>query len=190
MGKIKKVTPFILFITGISVSGKTTLYESLKKDERLSGVRFHDIDEQGVPAVGRVPWRIFRVEELLFEAVERMRKGDSTIVCGITKPHEVIESRYYDPKNNIHFLMVDISLKAFEQRIRKRIQKQEKKGEFDEVFNPDAYQELFLATKRLRKILINSTLNQKNGHLLVVENLDKKEMHDKALAIIRKIRNL
>jgi len=95
--------PFVLFVTGVSASGKTTLYESLRGDKAFGGIIFHDIDENGVPPVGRTPWRKFRVEELLYESVLALGQGQATVVCGIVKPHEVVESRYFKPSDNVLF---------------------------------------------------------------------------------------
>lgn len=178
---------FILFITGTSASGKSTLYESLKNDPTLKEVIFHDIDEAGVPPVGRGPWRKFRVEELLYEAVQLLDKRKSVIICGIVKPHEVIESRYFQPSQNIHFLMIDVPYEIVKARIRERVDNQPKIGTFDEVFNPDAMQETLLSNKNLLQELRNSISQQKHGHLLDAASLSKQQMHDNVLEIINKI---
>lgn len=179
--------PFILFITGTSASGKTTLYESLRADPTLKNIRFHDIDENGVPPVGRNAWRRFRVEELLHEAVGELDKNLSTIVCGISKPHEVVESRYFKPSFNVHFLMIDFPYEVIKARIEDRVDKQQKVGEFDEVFNPDALAEMLLVTKNLLRELRNSISQQKNGYLLDASKLTKKQMHERAIKVIKKL---
>ena len=181
------IKPFILFITGISTAGKTTIYEALKADANLSHVEFHDIDEDGVPSVGRTPWRGFRVEELLYDAVTKLDEGKSTVVCGITKPHEVIESRHLKHADRIHFLLVDIPIDTFTQRLRPRIEQTKASGKYDEVFGEDAQEELLVATKNLKRVLLNSTLAQKTGHVLDASALDKKQMIDTAKELIQKL---
>src|SRR5579883_1367251 len=93
--------PFILFITGVSAAGKTTVFERLKKDTSLANIAVHDIDENGIPLVGLTPWRAFRVEELFYNATQNFKDGQSTIICGVSFPHEVIESRYFKQKYNV-----------------------------------------------------------------------------------------
>lgn len=180
--------PFIVFITGVSTSGKTTLYESLQKDTDFKEVVFHDIDENGVPDVGRIDWRKFRVEELLYEAIGRQEaQGSSTVICGITFPHEVIESRYYKPEYNVHFIYLENSFEQFEERAMKRVEKHLQNGKFDESFNPDNTQEMLVVVKQQYRILHNSIVNQRNGHLLSVSNLDKQQMHSEAVRLIHEI---
>ncbi|HKR81534.1 MAG TPA: hypothetical protein VJR27_00870 [Candidatus Saccharimonadales bacterium] len=92
--------PFILFITGISTAGKTTTYEALKADPSLQHLSFHDIDENGVPRAGSGPWRLFRVEELLLDAVNTQKQGNASVICGMTSPHEVVRSKFYSPSSH------------------------------------------------------------------------------------------
>lgn len=179
--------PFVLFVTGVSASGKTTLYESLRADKTLGQLTFHDIDENGVPPVGRSSWRKFRVEELLCESVLALGQGQSTVVCGIVKPHEVVESRYFKPGYNVHFLLVNVPYALAETRIKGRVAAQPKAGAFDADFNPDALQELLLATKELQRELKNTISQQKNGHTLNASNFSKQEMHDETARIIQGI---
>ena len=113
----KTNSPFILFITGISGSGKSMLFNELKKSKAIgSDIVLHDIDENGVPKAGRKHWRQYRVEELFFEGVENVRKGKSTIICGIAYPFEVIDSDFYSPKVNLHFLFLETSYRNFLER--------------------------------------------------------------------------
>ncbi|MBW4061668.1 hypothetical protein HJC99_03820 [Candidatus Saccharibacteria bacterium] len=118
---------FILFITGTSAVGKTTLYESLRADTSLSTVAFHDIDENGVPEIGRGPWRVYRVEELLYEAVKRQTSGQTTIICGITKPSEVLESPYFEQKARINFMLVEASMELIRERFAARVSEKTQK---------------------------------------------------------------
>jgi hypothetical protein len=179
--------PFILFISGSSASGKTTLYDSLQADPSLAHLRFHDIDENGVPPVGRGPWRQFRVEELLYEATEALREGVSTVICGISKPHEVIESAYFDPGDRIHFLVLEIPFATLEERIRQRVADQAAQVAFDECFNPGAMAEFLLASRNLQRELRNAVSQQRRGHLLEVADLTPVEMHRVVVALIRQI---
>ena len=112
----------IIFITGVSTAGKTTLYRALRDDEEMSGIEFHDIDEDGIPEAGSSPWRKFRIELLLWEAAERFREHDlPTVICGATIPHEAIESGSYPLDIPVHFVLINISIAAMRTRLTERI---------------------------------------------------------------------
>jgi len=166
-------SPFILFITGMSTAGKTTVYESLRNDPQLQPCDFHDIDEGGVPPVGRDPWRAFREEELLHGAIESFNAGRSTILCGIFKPHKIIESKQYDPRYNIHFLLLHIPFEVFEERITSRLKDSQHRHE---TWDRDSLQDLFVANRALARVLFNSTVNQVNGHVLQTASMSREEM--------------
>lgn len=180
--------PFILFITGSSASGKSSLYESLRGDTDFNGIEFHDIDENGVPVVGRGPWRKFRVEQLLYEAAERQKAGVSSIICGITLPHEVIESRYYRPHYNVYFLVVEASTKQIRERLTARIDDNVSKDIYDESFNKTTRREIVVENLKLRKLLRNSIDSLRHGYRIDASKLSKQELHDKTKQIIGKLR--
>ncbi len=178
--------PFILFITGISASGKSTLYESLQKDRALNSIEFHDIDEDGVPDVGRSPWRSFRVQELLHRGVKNLKNRKSTIISGISKPHEVIESKLYKPDLSINFLLLDIPISIYEKRMEPRLIAAAKHGD-NEANLEDFKEENLITTKNLRRVLRNTILNLKSGYFIDTSTLSKTQMHDEALKVIKRI---
>jgi len=181
--------PFILFITGTSASGKTTLYESLRRDPVLSNIEFHDIDEDGVPPVGRREWRQYRVTQLFYDAINRTQEQTrSTIICGITFPHEVIESLYYTPDSNVHFILVEPSEPQVRERLLERSKEQEGSDGWDEVFNPENIEKTIAGNIEMRRTLHNSIINQRNGHKIQTADLSKDQMHDQAKSIIQEIR--
>ncbi len=117
-----KSTGAIVFLTGVSTAGKTTLYQALRKDPDLVDVEFHDIDEDGIPSAGSGPWRHFRVELLLHEAVVRQRQDNrSTVICGVTKPHEAIESGSFPDDIPVYFVLVDIPVPVMRRRLEARL---------------------------------------------------------------------
>ncbi len=145
----------IIFVTGVSTAGKTTVYETLRKDPDLADVEFHDIDEDGVPPAGRSPWRQFRVEQLLHEAVERHNsQGTPTVICGISKPHEVIESQAWTYLIPIHFILLDISVPILTKRLRARLE-----GHASEADIVATIQ----GNRLLSEVLRKSVENQRNG---------------------------
>ncbi len=164
--------PFILFITGVSTAGKTTVYEKLKRDKSLSNVDIRDIDEDGIPPIGLTPWRAFRIEQLFYEAANNFKQGTSTIVCGVSFPNEIISSKLYNKKYNIHFLLLEIPYPVFKYRIDERIEVARKKGDSNEIFKKENYQGLLRHTKTLIKKMNDAIANQRNGHILPSTNND------------------
>jgi hypothetical protein len=179
--------PFILFITGTSASGKTTIYERLKNDPQLQGIIFHDIDEHGVPQVGREVWRRYRVEELLYNAIGDIKEERSSVICGIANPHEIIESRYYQPAYNIHFLLVETAFETIRKRLLQRIEAQTAKGVFDESFSESFKDELLTGNKEWKRILASAVANQKNGNIIDASELSIEDMYAQTRQIIDRI---
>lgn len=165
--------PFILFLTGISTSGKTTVYEALRVDRQLRDVEIRDIDEVGAPAAGLGPWRLFRVEELFLQAIVRFRDGESTIICGVTVPHEVLTSKLYEPALNVHFLLLNVPLNVFRQRIEERRREHQKSSALTLEATPYYWETHALHSRRLARELLNEVSNLKNGHLIDTANLDQ-----------------
>lgn len=168
--------PFILYVTGQSASGKTTVYQKLKrKFKNDPNISVHDIDEVGVPRDGRGHWRLYRVDELLAFASSRYSKGKSTIICGITMPHEVIGSESYRTTLNVHYLMLKMTQTAFASRIRDRL---EKWGELKDLASWKR------ANNHLAKTLYKQVVNQKNGIVLDTSKRTGTEVYREALSII------
>ena len=173
---MKQNEPFILFIVGQSASGKTTVYRKLKrKFARTPMVVLHDIDESGVPDVGRSHWRLFRVDELLNDAKKRYEKGLSTIVCGLILPHEVISSECYETSLKIRFLMFRISQRQFTVRMRSRL---ERLNEIEQL------KVLQSGNKRLAEVMENQMFNFAFGEIIDTSKLTPTEQYQKAVNYI------
>jgi gluconate kinase len=164
----------IIFITGVSTAGKTTVFEALRKDPDLADVEFHDIDEDGIPAAGTGPWRIFRVELLLHEAAVRAREGKSTVVCGITKPHEAIESGAFPEDVPVHFVLIDVSVANVKKRLEARI------GHY----RPDDVQWLTQYNLRLRDLLRKSVRAQRTGIVLDPGRMSRRRLCEQVKSIV------
>lgn len=179
--------PFILLISGTSGSGKTTIYELLKKDSSLKHINFHDIDENGVPQVGRGAWRKFRIEELYYNAAEKLKTNQSSIICGISMPHEIIESRYYKTNHPVHFLLLETPFTVIRQRLKQRVDEQAKKGTYDESFSKSSWNELIRGNKILKRRLTHSTINQKRGYIVNTARLSRETMYKQVKSLINDI---
>jgi hypothetical protein len=181
---MKTKDPFIFFITGASGSGKTTLYESLREDPDFSGVDFHDIDEDGVPPVGRGPWGLYRVEQLLYDATKAFDAGRSTVICGLTRPSQVIESVYFGRRYRVSFLLVRVKDEFIQERLKDRSEKHTADGTFDESFDKGRIALTIYENLRVQTVLGNAVSNLRYGYELEATTLSKQEMHDKAKQII------
>lgn len=181
---MSEVQPQIIFITGTSASGKTTLYESFREDPDFENIEFHDIDEGGTPPIGRESWREYRVADLLFGAMERLKEGRSTIICGITKPHEVFELEHFDPGLWVSFILLEISDDQISERINARIEKEISAGRWNESIASAS--RMIDRNFELKKILHNSVSVLRRGYIIDASELTKSALHDQAKQIIVK----
>jgi predicted ABC-type ATPase len=120
------MTPLILFITGASGTGKSTVYDNLKALNRTD-LEVHDVDEDGVPEDRGYCWGKFRVEQLLYRAKEHVKQGKHSIICGISFPHDVVDGRYYTSKLNVHHVLLVCDKATIKARLKERLLSQGKK---------------------------------------------------------------
>jgi hypothetical protein len=167
----------IIFVTGVSTAGKTTLYQALRKDPDLTPyIEFHDIDEDGVPRAGSVPWRHFRVELLLHEAVARFRdEGKHTVICGVTKPHEAIESGSFPEDIPVHFIMIEVSLLLLKRRMTARV---------GDRVSADDLEWLIQMNRGLSNVLRKSVQQQRNGVIVNPAGMSKVKVRQQVKALI------
>jgi hypothetical protein len=165
----------IIFITGVSAAGKTTLYQALRKDPDVAHVEFHDIDEDGIPAAGSGAWRHFRVELLLHEAAVRFREhGTSTVICGVTKPHEAIGSGSYPADIPVYFVLIQVPVTAMRKRLEARLAGRSADDvEFSVQFNRLLAAELYRSVSALH-----------NGIILDSARLSRKKVREQVKSLI------
>lgn len=107
----------IYFITGVNGAGKSTLVPILKKS---LGKDFavYDFDELGVPVKVDKKWRQKTTRHWLRLASKNIKKGTSTIICGLVHPKEVHDLA--NSRKNINIYLLDISAKEIRLRLKKR----------------------------------------------------------------------
>lgn len=168
----------IIFVTGVSGAGKTTLYEGLRKDPELAYVEFHEIDEDGIPAAGTGPWRQFRVELLLHEAVVRERRdGVSTVICGVTKPHEVIESGSYPVDIPVHFVLVQVPHEAIRKRLEARLAS----------WSSEDVEGAVQRNRMLSSVMYRSVAAQRNGVIVEASRLSRVKVRGLVKHLIKEL---
>ena len=82
----------IFFIIGVNGVGKSTLIPFLRSS--LDGAKFvvHDFDERGVPNNADKNWRASETFHWMKTGKTNTGKGISTIICGFSKPQEIIDA--------------------------------------------------------------------------------------------------
>ena len=144
-------SPKIIFVTGVSGAGKTTIANLIK--EELENCNVHDIDEDGVPlsdfenkhntTVNEVlnyskdnmnksdldmlpvfkeleQWRGDRVRVLFRKAVQDLKSNISTIICGMSMPHDIRICEEFTPTLNIYYIFIDVSREHLLNHLTKR----------------------------------------------------------------------
>lgn len=118
----------LLFVTGVSCAGKTTLGHSLKRFPNEVGPVW-DIDEnaQERPRAAHLDWLRWRACELLLSAAECAEPDNDrlVVVTGIVWPFRVIESSAWDtaaknPDLAVEWLMLDPPWKTLRRRLDDR----------------------------------------------------------------------
>jgi len=109
----------IIFVTGVSTSGKTTLHDTLKLPKM-------DVDDDGTPQAGALAWLAWRCEELLAEAHEVVSDHgkSAVVVTGIIWPHKVIESTYMQELPDdieVEFVLLQVAKKDLRNRLKTRL---------------------------------------------------------------------
>lgn len=108
----------IVFITGVSGVGKSAIVPKLK--EILPSFAIHDFDEVGVPEDVDIAWRLRSTDYWLKEAKENITKGKSTIICGVSRPEEIMNSSEFKHTINLRFGLIKISDNLIRKRLAER----------------------------------------------------------------------
>jgi hypothetical protein len=116
--------PRILFITGVSASGKTHTGEALDKDGLLAG--WWDLDEYAArPNTAWLDWLRWRAAEYLLLTADMPPDDRRYVVTGITWPFRVIESPVWDQvRGRVHsvdWLMLDPPWPVIRDRLNDRL---------------------------------------------------------------------
>jgi broad-specificity NMP kinase len=115
------MSPSIFFLTGTSGAGKSTLASELRK-RNMNNLLVIDLDEYGVPADVDEKWRQEKTKESLGTSVGNLKKGISTIVCGVSVPSEVKMSESYKAyEHRIYFGIILLSEEKIRERLTKRV---------------------------------------------------------------------
>ncbi len=108
----------IVFITGVSGVGKSSVVPKLR--ELMPSIAIHDFDEVVVPEDVDVAWRLKTTDHWLKQAKENLLKGKSSIICGVSRPEEVISSSEYNQTMNLRFGLIKISNSLIQERLTER----------------------------------------------------------------------
>lgn len=106
----------IFFITGASGVGKTTLVEQLKL-RNIPSCIIYDFDERGVPSNADKAWRKRETELWLDVAVKNLEKNISTVICGVSVPSEILETRN---TSRVFFGLIKVDVSIMTTRLLNR----------------------------------------------------------------------
>lgn len=102
----------IFIITGDCTSGKTTLLNELKKKNELRFCTFRDIDDNGIPEIPTIKWRIDTIN-WYFEYFKST--NNICIFSGMIYPEEIL-SIFKD--FSVFFIYLDMSYEIRQYRIK------------------------------------------------------------------------
>ena len=105
----------IYFISGAEGVGKSTIIFHIKK--KLKKKRVYDFDSIGVPRNPPLSWRHKTTKHWLKVSEKNEELGKDTIIIGLSFPKEV---RRFSKRKDTRFILLDISIKEREKRLRKR----------------------------------------------------------------------
>lgn len=112
----------MIFITGASSTGKTSLIKRLKEQLPSDKFDIHDIDEADKWGDDYEGWRDAKIEYWLKQSIKNRGKGIETILCGIIYPEHVTKAPSYDEAQPVEYVLLDATPKAIEERFYKRKQ--------------------------------------------------------------------
>lgn len=112
----------MIFITGASSAGKTSLIDRLKKQLSRTKFDIHDIDEADRWTDNYEEWRDAKIEFWLQQSIKNREKGIETILCGIIYPKHVIRSPSYEAAAPVRYILLDADEGAIRERSYKRIE--------------------------------------------------------------------
>lgn len=110
----------IIFISGVSGVGKTSVKDHLKSLLSPELVDVRDLDERGVPDGGGIAWLLSETRHWLDVAKTNAQEDKDTIICGFANP-ELFE-QVYNKENDIpaEIILLDASSGVIEQQLRGR----------------------------------------------------------------------
>jgi predicted ATPase len=112
------IFPNTFFIIGVNGVGKSSLIPFLRSSLGSEFV-IHDFDERGVPDNAGKDWRISETLHWMQAGKENTSHNVSTIICGFSKPQEIVSAAsklYMNPK----VCLLDASEETLSQRILSR----------------------------------------------------------------------
>lgn len=152
----------MIFITGSSSAGKTSLIEQLKEQLPRDKFDIHDIDEADKWTDNYESWRDAKIEHWLKQSIKNKKNGIETILCGIIYPEHVAKCDSFKDAQPIKYILLDASAEVIKARFYKRMESRinrqveisnELKIELEDVDNRDIIDTTTLATEDIASIV-------------------------------------
>ena len=177
--------PFIIVVTGVATSGKSTLLAQLRLDGTIRGVKFLDMDRAKLPQENREIWRLARLEKLFRRAVDNNQNSQSSIIFGIGLPSEIINSSAYSTDLSVGYILLTLPIKDYENRMKRRIIKQLGTGAFRRHYVKQWNSENLAYTRELSRQLKKEVGHQANKLIIDTSKLDPIEVSQLAAEYIK-----
>lgn len=177
--------PFIILLTGVATSGKSTLRAALKADKDLKDIKYLDMDRAALPLKNREAWRLARLEKLFAKAVNSYDRGESSLICGIGSPEEIMASPHYVPDQKIGYVLLTVPIEQYRMRIKKRVIKQLGQGATRRTYVKEWLNDHYKLTVELNARLKKSIAGQKDSIILDSGDLEPDLVYVKTKGFIQ-----
>lgn len=163
--------PSILFITGCSCAGKSTVAATLRA-EASDEVLVTDIDQEGIPLYGRDAWLAWRAQQLLGEALEQDRPA---VIAGVASPHSIISEleRMDVGTPDLRFMALTINKGKLGKRLADRIPDDD-----------DLLAACIESNLRVQDRLATQVSYQRHGHVVTASSVSPSILAVQALDIL------
>ncbi|MBU0707211.1 AAA family ATPase [Patescibacteria group bacterium] len=129
---MSKKTRRIIFVSGVSGTGKSSIVKYLKM-LLGSGYTVFDLDSRGVPTEVDSKWRQRETRHFIKQACTIVKKNITTIVCGHTRPEEIFQMRKSMRDLLPKFCLLDASQKVIAKRLKLRFNTPTKKRQLRRI---------------------------------------------------------
>ncbi len=111
----------MIFLTGASCVGKTSIIAELRRILPREDFDIHDIDEADLWEESYRTWKRYKVEVWLRKSIRNRKKGIETVLCGIIEIEDVIFCPSYIAASPVKFVFLDANRTTLKNRICEKL---------------------------------------------------------------------
>jgi thymidylate kinase len=170
----------MIFITGASSTGKSTLIKHLKEVLPKDKYDVHDIDEADLWTDDYPAWRNEKIDYWLKQSLTNTKAGITTILGGIIYPDNVMQAPTYEPDIPLSYILLHASPEVITQRFNSRYSTKKRAA-------MTAEQRTELETRLKRQIEISDELKTAYEKLQGVTIIDTSDLSPEE--VLRKVQH-